>query len=1067
MTCGVVAMVRNLIQLFARISLVSSRRCMSQQTYDPSAVESAVRKYWSTLPYRQLPQWTRRKISPKDGSAGEVVQGGGKEPFSMILPPPNVTGYLHLGHALTLSVEDAYARFAFMRGRAVSWIPGLDHAGIATQVVVEKKLMKEQGKTRHDLGRSAFVEAVWEWKANAADKITSQTRQMAPLLDYDNHFFTLDDSRSQAVITAFQRLFEAGLIYRGARIVHWCPSLKTAISDLEVDNVEVTGPTEYRLPPLGQEQSGDRSLTVGLLHHFRYPLVPLEENENGNGNGQEQEEPAFITVATTRLETMLGDTGIAVHPDDPRLAPYIGRQVRHPLNGRTFPIVGDATLVDMDLGSGAVKLTPAHDINDYQAGVRHHLPMLNILSDEGRMNEQVPPAFRGMDRSTARSAVEDALREAGLYVSAEPHSMSLPICSRSGDVLEPMLRDQWFVKMEGMSQMALEQVRNGTIQMDDDVQPIWESWLTHTQDWCISRQLWWGHRIPAYQLQIPAEENNNNDENNNSSAQSQSQWIVAENQTAAREKAIAQYGRAAATWPLAQDEDVLDTWFSSALLPLSALGWPETTTADLASLYPLSVMETGHDILFFWVARMVMLCSWLQGEAPFRAVKLHPMIRDANGRKMSKSLGNVIDPLDVIDGKSLEELLAQLSGNMSNLPREEVQRSRKQLQRDFPTGLPACGVDALRFTLLQLTQQRLAVNFQVQKCVAARHFGNKMWQAFAFLEGERNGQLPSTREAALPTNLTFYQQWMIETLQHTMKSVTEAMERLEVGNAAQMLQGFFESSYCDIFLECVKADRRARQQASAWNEEIQSANVAVMHYCWRRYLLMLHPSMPHLTTVLWERLMDGNSGEELVAAEDIMLHGWPDVSGSPSSSSSSSSSSLSLNEAAGATAISVPWTVAVVHASRSLRQMIGISAGKSVPMTLLIANDAFRSNVQQHYLPFLCEMTRCSLEVGEASLPTEGEGSKAPITSAMHRVIDVDCTLQMPVAEGLVDVEGELRKQRKQLGKREGELQKAKALIAQADRIPADVYQRAVKQEEETTVIIAQLKEAMDVLAAL
>nr|XP_028953024.1 valine--tRNA ligase, mitochondrial 1-like isoform X2 [Malus domestica] len=634
------------------------KRMASQMAkmYHPRAVEKSWYEWWEKMGF----------FSADANSS--------KPPFVIVLPPPNVTGTLHIGHALTAAIEDTIIRWRRMSGYNAMWVPGMDHAGIATQVVVEKKLMSEKNLTRHDIGREQFVAKVWDWKKKHGSTILQQLRRLGASLDWSRGCFTMDEKRSNAVTEAFVRLHKQGLLYRANRIVNWDCVLRTAISDIEVDYIDIEERTLLRVPGY------DSPVEFGVLTSFAYPL------EEGLGE---------IVVATTRVETMLGDTAIAVHPNDKRYEHLHGKHAIHPFNGRRICIVLDEIVVDPEFGTGAVKITPAHDPNDFNAGKRHNLDFINIFTDDGKINEE-GGEFAGMPRFEAREAVTEALKKKGLFKEAKNNEMRLGICSRSQDVVEPMIKPQWYLKCSGMGKQALDAV------VDDEHRKLeiipreytaeWKRWLENIRDWCISRQLWWGHRIPAWYVVYEGDKQED-------FGFIDDRWVIARNEEEAQAKASDAYQ---GNFQLIQDPDVLDTWFSSGLFPLSVLGWPDNTE-DLKAFYPTAVLETGHDILFFWVARMVMLGMTLGGNIPFTKVYLHPMIRDAHGRKMSKSLGNVIDPLDVINGIDLEGLRKKLLEG--NLDAKEVAVSEEGLKKDFPAGIWECGADALRFALVSYTAQ--------------------------------------------------------------------------------------------------------------------------------------------------------------------------------------------------------------------------------------------------------------------------------------------------------------------------------------------------------------------------
>lgn len=655
--------------------------------YCPKYVEAAWYTWWEKEGFFS-PEYQYRNNT--DGST---------EQFVMVIPPPNVTANLHLGHALTNSVEDAITRWHRMKGHVTLWVPGCDHAGIATQVVVEKRLKREQNISRHDLGREKFVEKVWQWKEEKGGLIYEQLRRLGSSLDWTRTNFTMDPKLCRAVTEAFIRLHDQGLIYRSVRLVNWSCTLKSAISDIEVEKRELPGRTLLAVPGYTER------VEFGVLVEFAYQV---------EGSGQE------LVVATTRVETMLGDTAVAVHPEDPRYTHLHGCHVLHPFCERRLPIVCD-TFVDREFGTGAVKITPAHDHNDYEVGQRHSLPFINIISDEGLISGE-GGEFAGMRRFDARRAVLEALRQRGLYRGTRDNPMVVPICTRSKDVIEPLIKPQWYVRCGQMATDAAEAVRSEKVRVVPDMhKKTWYRWMADIRDWCISRQLWWGHRIPAYFVSVSGGEVGD--------AADGHYWVSARSEEEARSKAAVRFSVDEDRILLEQDADVLDTWFSSALFPFSVFGWPDNTE-DLRRFYPTTLLETGHDILFFWVARMVFFGQQLIGDVPFREVYLHAMVCDAHGRKMSKSLGNVIDPLDVITGVTLDQLQEQLRA--SNLDAAEVERAAAGQRRDYPQGIPECGTDALRFALCAYTAQGRDINLDVLRVQGYRFFCNKLWNATRF-----------------------------------------------------------------------------------------------------------------------------------------------------------------------------------------------------------------------------------------------------------------------------------------------------------------------------------------------
>ncbi|XP_049829740.1 valine--tRNA ligase [Schistocerca gregaria] len=663
--------------------------CPMPDAYSPRFVEAAWYSWWEKEGF----------FKPEYGQE-DILATNPKGKFVMIIPPPNVTGSLHLGHALTNSIEDAITRWNRMKGRTTLWVPGCDHAGIATQVVVEKKLWKEEKKTRHDIGREKFIEKVWQWRKEKGDTIYEQLRRLGSSLDWDRACFTMDPKLCRAVTEAFVRLHDEGVIYRSNRLVNWSCTLKSAISDIEVDKVELSGRTLLSVP--GYEEK----VEFGVLVYFAYKV---------EGSGEE------VVVATTRIETMLGDSAVAVHPEDERYKHLHGKFVAHPFCNRKLPIVCD-DFVDREYGTGAVKITPTHDHNDYEVGKRHKLQFITIFSEDGRIIGDCGE-FTGMKRFDARKAVIEALKSKGLYRETKDNPMVVPICSRSKDVVEPLIKPQWYVRCNEMAAAAMDAVNSGELKIiPEHHTKTWFHWMENIRDWCVSRQLWWGHRIPAYHVTLkdPSLQKGMDDDKN---------WVSGRTEDEALQKAAKRFNVSLTDITLKQDEDVLDTWFSSGLFPFSVFGWPDETK-ELKAFYPGTLLETGHDILFFWVARMVFFGQKLLKKLPFKEIFLHPMVRDAHGRKMSKSLGNVIDPMDVIHGISLEELHKQLTN--SNLDPREIERAKQGQKQDYPNGIPECGADALRFALCAYVSQGRDINLDILRVQGYRFFCNKLWNATKF-----------------------------------------------------------------------------------------------------------------------------------------------------------------------------------------------------------------------------------------------------------------------------------------------------------------------------------------------
>nr|XP_028575627.1 valine--tRNA ligase isoform X1 [Podarcis muralis] len=776
-------------------------------SYSPQYVEAAWYQWWESQGFFK-PEYGRRSVSEPNP----------KGLFMMCIPPPNVTGSLHLGHALTNAIQDSLTRWHRMKGETTLWNPGCDHAGIATQVVVEKKLWKEQRKTRHDLGRELFVEAVWKWKTEKGDRIYHQLKKLGASMDWDRACFTMDPKLSNSVQEAFIRLHEEGVIYRSTRLVNWSCALNSAISDIEVDKKELTGRT--LLPVPGYENK----VEFGVLVFFAYKIEGSDDEE--------------VVVATTRIETMLGDTAVAVHPKDPRYKHLHGQRVLHPFTAKCLPIVCD-DFVDMEFGTGAVKITPAHDPNDYEVGLRHGLDFITIIDETGCL-VNVPPTFQGMKRFDARRAVFQLLKDAGLVRDVKDNPMVVPICSRSKDVVEPLLKPQWYVRCDTMARGAAEAVRRGDLRIVPDFHlKTWFNWMDNIRDWCISRQLWWGHRIPAYFVTVndpsvpPGEDTDGR------------YWISGRTEQEVKEKAAKVFKVPAEKISLRQDEDVLDTWFSSGLFPFSIFGWPNPSE-DLQIFYPGTLLETGHDILFFWVARMVMLGLKLTGKLPFREVYLHAVVRDAHGRKMSKSLGNVIDPLDVITGITLEGLHAQLLE--SNLDPSETERAKQGQKSDYPNGIPECGTDALRFALCAYTSQGRDINLDVNRILGYRHFCNKLWNATKFaIRGLGDGFKPQPRPEPSGSE-SLIDRWILSRLSHAVELCDAGFQAYDFPGITTAVYNFWLYELCDVYLECLKPVFASPDEAA-----IQTAR-NVLYTCLDAGLRLLSPFMPFVTEELFQRL---------------------------------------------------------------------------------------------------------------------------------------------------------------------------------------------------------------------
>ncbi|UWN49165.1 Valine--tRNA ligase [Alcanivorax sp. ALC70] len=746
------------------------------KTYQPERIEQAWYKTWE--------------------EAGHFRPSGEGESFAMVIPPPNVTGSLHMGHAFQDTIMDTLVRYRRMQGRNTLWQVGTDHAGIATQMVVERRLAGE-GTNRHELGREKFLEKVWEWKGESGGTITRQLRRMGASVDWSRECFTMDEGFSRAVREVFVRLHKEDLIYRGKRLVNWDPALHTAISDLEVENRE--------------EQ--------GHLWHFRYPLA------DGSGH---------LVVATTRPETMLGDTAVAVHPEDPRYKDLVGQMIRLPLADRDIPIIAD-DYVDPDFGSGCVKITPAHDFNDYEMGKRHDLPMINLLTDDAHLNDEVPEAYRGLERFEARKRVVDDLDALGLLEKVEDHTLQVPRGDRSGVVIEPYLTDQWFVAVESLAKPAIEAVENGSIQfVPKNYENMYFSWMRDLQDWCISRQLWWGHRIPA--------------------------WYDAEgNIYVGRDEAEVRAENNLGDTPLSQDEDVLDTWFSSALWTFATQGWPEQTE-DLRTFHPTDVLVTGFDIIFFWVARMIMMTLKFMDEVPFKTVYVHGLVRDSEGQKMSKSKGNVLDPLDLIDGIDLDNLVDKRTRGLMQ-PQKEKQIA-KRTHKEYPDGINAYGTDALRFTFLSLASTGRDIKWDMGRIEGYRNFCNKIWNAARYVLMNTEGQDCGLDDNGGEVTLSLADRWIISALQRAEQEVGEALDQFRFDVASQAAYEFIWNEYCDWYLELSKPVLYGDDYSDAEKRGTRRTLVRVLE----AILRMAHPFMPFITEEIWQKAapLAGRAGDTIM-----------------------------------------------------------------------------------------------------------------------------------------------------------------------------------------------------------
>lgn len=849
-----------------------------EDAYEPAEVEEGWYRWW------------------RDNGYFEACTCKDKPPFTMLLPPPNVTGRLHIGHALTLSIQDTLARYYRMLGHKVSWIPGTDHAGIGTQAVVERQLFQEKKLTRLQLTREEFLDHLKAFQTQHGRSILEQMSRLGASVDWSKEFFTLDEARSRAVQHGFITLFQQGLVYRATRVVNWCPALATVLSDIEVEYESIEKPTFVKVAGL------DSPVEFGVVYHIKYPLVSPTPKLT------------HLVVATTRPETMLGDVGLAVHPDDARYADLIGSSVHHPILNVTLPILADPQLVNMDYGTGVVKISPAHDSSDFECHVRHNLPLpASIFDGRGHVVHNPSwPGFSGLHRFEARSKIVAWLGPLFVGKFACQTTTVIPRCTRSGDIIEPMLQPQWFIRMNGMASKAIDVVRKGEIKLTpSQFNSNWESWLCDIQDWCVSRQLVWGHRIPAYQVTYLG---SLSDPNHGWVSKIQGRWFVGPDENHVMNQVRdtvsdvvddqIQLESIISQIVLKQDGDVLDTWFSSALLPLSATGWPDCFNKHHV---PTDLVETGSDILFFWVARMVMLCTHLNG-IPFNQVLLHPMVRDRHGRKMSKSLGNVIDPLHVINGILLEDL--QRPVRSLPLPKPEIEQSIRGLAAEFPNGIPACGTDALRFTLLSYLQQGRNIHMNVDHVKATRHFVNKLWQLVRFYLNRQSklDKPPGLDDVASIQPQTLLTKYLLSKLATSVVECHIGFKASTLSRITFTLRKLIVIVVCDTVVEFAKPSLALSDS---------NHTLRVLGFTIDVILRLLHPVMPYVTEFLWYHF------HGTIDKQTLMLSSYP----LPSQFSRFLNSSVDYD---------FDQVLKVVHASRSLRQSYHLNNRHQFNFTILI-----------------------------------------------------------------------------------------------------------------------------------
>ena len=913
-----------------------------EKSYQPNEIEERIYARWE--------------------EAGYFAPRGDGDPYCIMIPPPNVTGTLHMGHAFQDTIMDALTRYKRMQGFKALWQPGMDHAGIATQMVVER-LLNSEGTSRRELGRDKFVERVWQWKEQSGGQIANQLRRLGGSVDWSRDRFTMDEGLSDAVTEVFISLYDEGLIYRGKRLVNWDPVLHTALSDLEV---------------LSADEDGQ-------LWHFRYPLASDE---------------GHLVVATTRPETMLGDSAVAVHPDDDRYRDLVGQDIILPIVGRRISIIAD-DYVDPEFGTGCVKITPAHDFNDYDIGKRHDLPMYNVLTDDAAMNDEVPEAYRGLDRFEARKAIVTEFESLGLLEKIEPYTVKIPRGDRSHAVVEPYLTDQWYVSIKPLAEPAIAAVEKGDIRfVPENWSKTYFEWMYNIQDWCISRQLWWGHRIPAWY----------DDEGN---------IYVGRSEDAVRDK----HGLGGDV-QLRQDDDVLDTWFSSALWPFSTLGWPEKSEA-LDDFYPGSVLVTGFDIIFFWVARMIMMGIKFMGDVPFREVYIHGLIRDQDGQKMSKSKGNVLDPLDLIDGVRLDTLLEKrTTGLMQEHLKPQIEKATR---KQFPDGIDQYGADALRFTFASLATTGRDIRFDLGRIEGYKNFCNKLWNAARYV-------LMNTEQLDDgDVELSVADRWIQARFDETVALVHRNFDAYRLDLVAQAIYEFTWHEFCDWYLELSKPVLQSDSASAAAQRGTRRTLIGILE----GLLRLLHPIMPFVTEEIWQQVAP-RAG---IDAPTIMLQPYPQ------------SATAEADEEAVA---DIEWLRKFILGVRQIRGEMDIPPGKPLPVILENASESDQRRAAEH-VSLLERVGR----VESVTLLADGEEPPAAATALLD-----ETRLLVPM-KGMIDVDAERKRLGRQMDKVQADLSRARGKLDNPNFVnnaPADVVTQEKQRAAEFERQVAQLSEQLEKL---